>query len=137
MKKRRVLSTAGAGFFRLSSNPIVLSNLPSTNRVVLGVLAWYTTIIMQTTILNYRIIINPDVRTGTNEPGFTALCPTLGVADDGDTIDEALENVKAAIECFVESLIEDGLPVPKDEPDQDIITTTRINVRGTIQYAQL
>ncbi|MDP1723051.1 MAG: type II toxin-antitoxin system HicB family antitoxin [Candidatus Gottesmanbacteria bacterium] len=92
---------------------------------------------MQTTVLNYRIIVTPDVRTGTNEPGYTALCPTLGVADDGDTIDQALANIKGAIECFVESLIEDGLPVPKDEPEHDVVTTAQVSVRGNIQYAQL
>ena len=43
---------------------------------------------MQTTILNYRVIVEPDTQTGTDKPGFTALCPTLGVADDGDTVEE-------------------------------------------------
>ena len=42
---------------------------------------------MQTKVLNYRIIITPDKQTGTSKPGYTALCPSLGVADDGDTID--------------------------------------------------
>lgn len=49
---------------------------------------------MQTKVLNYRIIIEPDQETGTNKPGFTAYCPTLGIADDGDTVEEALKNIK-------------------------------------------
>ena len=47
---------------------------------------------MEKQVLNYRIIIEPDKQTGTGKPGFTAYCPTLGVADDGDTIEEALQN---------------------------------------------
>lgn len=92
---------------------------------------------MQTTILNYRIIIHPDVRTGTNEPGFTAFCPTLGVADDGDTIDEALANVKGAIEAYVECLVEDGLPVPKDEPEHDVVTTAQVYIQGNIHFSPI
>ncbi len=90
---------------------------------------------MQTTVLNYRIIVEPDTYTGSNKPCFTAFCPTLGVADGGDTVEEALKNVKGAIEAYVESLVEDGLSVPVDKPDQDFITTTKVNIRGNIQFA--
>lgn len=90
---------------------------------------------METKVLNYRIIIEPDEQTGTGKPGFTAYCPTLGVADDGDTIDEAIENVRGAIKAYVDSLIEDGLPVPADQPEKDIVTTAQINVRGRFQPA--
>ncbi len=82
---------------------------------------------MQTQILNYRIIITPDQQTGTGKSGYTAFCPTLGVADDGDTIEEALSNVKNAIEVYVESLVADHLEVPVDHPESDIVTTTQIN----------
>lgn len=90
---------------------------------------------MQTTVLNYRIIVEPDTQTGTGKPGYTALCPSLGVADDGDTVEEALKNVKGAIEAYVECLVEDGMPVPVDKPDQDFVTTTKVNIRGNIQFA--
>ena len=83
---------------------------------------------MQTKVLNYRIIIFPDKQTGTNKLSYTALFPTLGVADDGKTIDEALINVKGAIEIYIESLVEDNKLVPVDNPEHDIITTTQINV---------
>ena len=82
---------------------------------------------MQTKVLNYRIIVTPDKQTGTGKPGYTALCPTLGVADDGDTIEEALNNVRGAIQAYVSSLVEDKQPVPVDQPQQDIVTTTQIN----------
>lgn len=90
---------------------------------------------METKILNYRVIIKPDKQTGTAKPGFTAFCPTLGVADDGDTVEEAIKNVRGAIKAYVESLIEDKEPVPVDDPEKDILTTTQINIRGRFQFA--
>jgi len=90
---------------------------------------------MQTSILNYRIIIEPDEYTGTNKPCFSAYCPTLGVSDGGDTIEEALKNVRGAIEAYVNSLIDDKKPVPVDKPEHDIITTTQIQIPGYVQFA--
>ncbi|MBU2592611.1 MAG: type II toxin-antitoxin system HicB family antitoxin [Patescibacteria group bacterium] len=90
---------------------------------------------MKTRILNYRIIISPDTQTGTSKSGFTAFCPTLGVADDGDTIEEALANVKGAIKVYVDSLVEDNQPVPVDMPEQDIITTTQIDAPSRLHFA--
>lgn len=88
---------------------------------------------METKVLNYRIIVEPDEQTGTNKLGFTAVCPTLGVADDGDTIEQAIQNVRGAIQAYVDSLIEDNLPVPIDQPEKDIVTTTQIHVSGRFQ----
>lgn len=90
---------------------------------------------MNTKILNYRIIIEPDSETGTGKPGYTALCPTLGVADDGTTIEEALTNVRDAMRTYINSLIEDSLPVPADKPEQDILTTTQIRIDKPFQFA--
>lgn len=90
---------------------------------------------MQTTVLNYRIVVEPDQYTGTNKPCYTAYCPTLGVADGGDTIEEALQNVQGAIEAYVESLVDDGLPVPVDNVDQSLVASAKIEVQGNIQFA--
>lgn len=90
---------------------------------------------MQTKVLNYRIIVSPDEQTGTGKPGFTANCPTLGVADDGDTVEQALANVRDAIQEFVDSLVEDNEPVPTDQPEHDIITTTQVDTPYHFQYA--
>ena len=90
---------------------------------------------MKRKVLNYRIIVSPDKQTGTGKPGFTALCPTLGVADDGDSIEEALVNVKGAIKAYVDSLAKDKQPVPVDEPEHDIVTTTQIDVSPRLQFA--
>ncbi|KKU92046.1 MAG: hypothetical protein UY21_C0006G0013 [Microgenomates group bacterium GW2011_GWA1_48_10] len=90
---------------------------------------------MQTTLLNYRIIVEPDSQTGTGKLGYTAYAPTLGVADDGKTIEEAIKNVRGAIEAFVESLIVDGQPVPTDRVEQDLVATAQISVNGPVQFA--
>lgn len=90
---------------------------------------------METKVLNYRIIIEPDKQTGTGKLGYTSLCPTLGVADDGETIEEAIENVRGAIQAYVESLIKDNLPVPVDQPEKDIVATTFINISKNFQPA--
>ncbi len=90
---------------------------------------------MQTKILNYRIIVTPDKQTGTGKAGYTAFCPTLGVADDGGTIDKALANIKEAIEAYVDSLVKDKEPVPVDYPERDIVTTAQINAPSSFQFA--
>lgn len=90
---------------------------------------------MQTKVLNYRILISPDKQTGTGKLGYTALCPSLGVADDGDTIDEALTNVKGAIKVYVESLVKDRQSVPVDKPEYDIVTTAQIDAPPLFQFA--
>lgn len=90
---------------------------------------------MRTKVLNYRIIVSPDKQTGTGKSGFTALCPTLGVADDGDTIEEALVNVRRAIKAYVASLVEDKQTVPVDKPERDIVTTTQIDAPPRLQFA--
>ena len=35
-------------------------------------------------------------------PGFVALCPELGVASQGETIEHALANLREAVELFYE-----------------------------------
>jgi predicted RNase H-like HicB family nuclease len=47
------------------------------------------------------------------ESGFVAYAPELkGCVSQGKTKREALNNVKKAINLYLEALIEDGLPVP-------------------------
>lgn len=90
---------------------------------------------MKTKVLNYRIIVSPDTQTGTGKAGFTALCPTLGVADDGDTIEEALDNVKGAIQVYIDSLVEDKESVPVDQTQRDIVTTTQVTAPPKLRFA--
>lgn len=90
---------------------------------------------METRVLNYRIIVEPDKLTGGTKPSFTAWCPTLGVADDGVTIEEAISGVRGAIEAYVDSLIADKIPVPVDRPELDMVTTAQISVDKPFQSA--
>ena len=50
------------------------------------------------------------------EDGFwVAECPSLpGCVSQGETREIAINNIKEAIECYVEALVEDGLPVPEE-----------------------
>ena len=50
------------------------------------------------------------------EGGYHVLCPTLpGCHTQSETIDEGVTNILEAIALYVESLIEDGLPVPTED----------------------
>ena len=84
---------------------------------------------MKTKVVNYFIVGKKDKETGNGKPGYTALCPTLGVADDGKTIDQALENVKGAMEAYIESLILDKLPIPSEDLNgETLLTKTSVNI---------
>lgn len=58
--------------------------------------------------MKYTVLI----RAG-NESGYVATVPVLpGCVSQGRTRRQALRNVKEAIEVYIETLVEDGLPVP-------------------------
>ena len=58
--------------------------------------------------MRYTVIIESG-----RESGYVALCPALpGCVSQGRTKHAALKNIKEAIEAYVESLLEDCLPVP-------------------------
>lgn len=58
----------------------------------------------------YRILLTPE-----DEGGFSVTVPALpGCFTQGETIEEAIEMAKEAIALYVESLEEDGEPVPDD-----------------------
>ncbi len=47
------------------------------------------------------------------EGGYTVLCPALpGCISEGDTREEALLNIKDAIEAYLETLRRHNLPMP-------------------------
>ncbi len=58
--------------------------------------------------MKYTVVIREG-----NESGYVATVPALpGCVSQGRTRQAALRNVKEAIEAYIESLVEDGLPVP-------------------------
>ena len=47
--------------------------------------------------------------------GYHAFCPVLkGCHSQGDSFEEALENITEAIELYIESLLEDGEAIPEE-----------------------
>jgi antitoxin HicB len=69
-------------------------------------------------ILNYTVLMTPD-ETG----GYVVTCPALpGLVTEGDTLEEARAMAADAIRCYVESLMEDGEPVPTDNPIIEEVT---------------
>lgn len=84
---------------------------------------------MQTKILNYRIIIEPEKQG--KKTVYNAYCPTLGLADYGDSIDEAVKNIKGLIKFHIESLLEKGLEVPQENTSKELITSTTVSIQGS------
>jgi len=53
--------------------------------------------------------------------GYHAFCPLLkGCHSQGETEEEALANVREAIELYIESLLEDGEPIPFPEEGVEV-----------------
>ena len=60
----------------------------------------------------FEVIFTPQ-----KEGGFTVEVPDLpGCISEGETLEEAEANVKEAIELYLETLEERGIPLPSREP---------------------
>ena len=60
---------------------------------------------------SYRITLRKEP-----EGGYTVMVPSLpGCITYGKTVEEAIEMSKDAISGYVESLVEDGMPVPAED----------------------
>lgn len=77
--------------------------------------------------VTYAVVFEPA-----EEGGYTVTCPALpGLVTEGDTLDEARERARDAIRLYLESLIEDGLPVPKDQdPREPFREKVTVSVAG-------
>ena len=54
--------------------------------------------------------------------GYTVTVPLLpGCISEGDTKEEALANIKEAIELYMESLQADGEPIPAEEAIEEAV----------------
>jgi predicted RNase H-like HicB family nuclease len=61
-------------------------------------------------IRQYRVIIYRD-----EDDVYIAECPALdGCMTDGATFEEAYENIKDAVACYVSALKELGKPIPEE-----------------------
>jgi predicted RNase H-like HicB family nuclease len=62
-------------------------------------------------INNYTVIFEKEI-----EGGYHAFCPVLkGCHSQGDTFEEAVENITEAISLYIYSLKEDQQPIPKED----------------------
>ena len=59
--------------------------------------------------MRYPVILTPDLEDG----GFIAECPAIpGCVSEGDTVEEAIINIRDAIEGCLAVLCEQGQPIP-------------------------
>jgi len=90
---------------------------------------------MQKQVLNYRIIIEPE-KMG-RKTVYNAYCPTLGVADYGDTIDEVLESIKDGMELAIEYLVDKGEEVPVDQVEKQMVTVAEVRIPDDAKIASV
>jgi len=81
---------------------------------------------MERVVRNYRIIVKQDIYPDTKKRCYSALVPTLGLADYGNTIEEAVKNVSGLIKFHLESLKTEGKEIPVDEPNKELVTEVRV-----------
>lgn len=62
-------------------------------------------------IYNYTVLLEKE-----EDGGYHAFCPMLkGCHSQGDSVEEAIENITEAIELYLESLIADNQAIPKED----------------------
>jgi len=65
----------------------------------------------------FRVILEPN-----ESGGYTVTVPLLpGCISEGDTKEEAIANIKEAIELYMESLQADGEPIPSEEAAEEAV----------------
>ncbi|MBI2155115.1 MAG: type II toxin-antitoxin system HicB family antitoxin [Candidatus Rokubacteria bacterium] len=71
-------------------------------------------------VYRYRVILEPEP-----EGGYAVWVPALpGCVSQGDTRDEALGNIREAIQCYIESALKHGEGVP----DESTMTEATVEV---------
>ena len=71
-------------------------------------------------VYDFKVILEPD-----EESGYVVTCPSLsGCYSQGETIDEALSNIREAIELCLEDLNERGEAIP--DPSRLLVGTVVI-----------
>lgn len=60
-------------------------------------------------VYDFKVLLEPDEEAG----GYVVTCPSLpGCYSQGETVEEALANIREAIELCLEDLMARGEPVP-------------------------
>jgi len=64
------------------------------------------------------------------EGGYTVHFPALrGCITHGEALDEARNMAREALELYLESLIEDGIPIPDDSSTQPLREPIRVQLK--------
>lgn len=72
-------------------------------------------------MLSYRVLLRKE-----REGGYTVTVPSLpGCVTYGDTVEQALEMAKEAIEVYIESLREHGEDIPTEEGTLEYTLTVK------------
>jgi predicted RNase H-like HicB family nuclease len=71
--------------------------------------------------MRYPVVVTPDLEDG----GFVAECPAIsGCVSEGETIEEAMANIRDAIEGCLAVLAEKGEPLPP--PGDALLATVEV-----------
>ncbi len=87
---------------------------------------WYNES-MESKVLNFRVIVEPEKMGG--KTVYNAYCPTLGIADYGNTIEEALKSMEKGIELALECKKEEKEAIVSDNIAEQIITSIQIPLK--------
>ncbi len=89
---------------------------------------------MEKNVLNYRIIIEKE-KYEDGSTVYVASCPSLGISDYGDSVEDVLVSIKDGIELAVASLAKEGKDVPVDHVEEQFITSTKISIPAGIKIS--
>ncbi|MGD1120167.1 MAG: type II toxin-antitoxin system HicB family antitoxin [Dehalococcoidales bacterium] len=68
-------------------------------------------------VRRFKVVLEPD-----EDGGYTVYVPILpGCISEGDNREEALANIKEAIELYIESLEDDGEPIPSEAAIEEAV----------------
>ena len=82
----------------------------------------------------FNVVIEEDIFPD-GKKAYSAYCPALkGCNTWGYTPEEALANIKEAVEGYIECLIEQGKPIPADAIENETITPTIFDAKLRAKY---
>ena len=72
-------------------------------------------------VFDFKVFLEPD-----EDGGYVVVCPSLqGCYSQGETVEEAMANIREAIELCLEDLQERGEPVP--DPSNVLIASVVVS----------
>ena len=73
-------------------------------------------------VLDFKVMLEPEP-----DGGYVVTCPTLpGCYSQGDTLDEALENIREAIDLCLEDMRANKEPLP--DPSRTLVGSVLVTV---------